>query len=328
MAKVAADKSKTIQRIPMACADERTAVEFMESMRWGAEPACPRCGDLNVYKMMDRHTGQRNARFLWRCRGCGKQYTVRVGTVMEDSPIPLRHWCFAFWAACSSKKGVSALQIKRQTGLTYKSALYLMHRIRLAMDGAANLGPLDGDVEADETYVGGKLRKISHQEWKTKGTRRKKSGGKDRLKNKTPVMALVSRSGQARARVPTDVKGHNLKRVLAETVAPSARIHTDEAGGYHGLAESYAGHHTVNHTKNEYARQDGDVLATTNTVEAFFSLLKRGVIGTFHNVSRKHLHRYVAEFEFRWNSRTVDDGARLQAAIRGAEGKRLMYRHP
>jgi transposase-like protein len=236
MAKVAGDKSKTVHRIPLACADEHAAVEFMEEMRWGSEPACPRCGDTNVYQMKNR-AGERNARYLWRCRGCRKQYTVRVGTVMEDSPIPLRHWCYAFWAACASKKGVSALQIKRQTGLTYKSALYLMHRIRLAMDGSGNVGPLDGDVEADETYVGGKLRKHSHQAWKKYGKRRKRGGGKDRLKNKTPVMALVSRSGQARARVPTDVKGHNLKRVLAETVAPTARIHTDEDGNYHGLAD-------------------------------------------------------------------------------------------
>ena len=331
MAQVANGKSRTIKQIPMACADERTAVEFMETMRWGAEPACPRCGDQNVYKMMDRYTGQRNARFLWRCRGCTKQYTVRVGTVMEDSAIPLRHWCFAFWAACSSKKGVSALQIRRQTGLSYKSALFLMHRIRWAMAGSANGGPLRGDVEVDETYVGGKPRKPSAAEpayQKTTGRKVKPGPQPDFKDRKTPVVALVSRDGQARAYVPADVTGDNLRDVIRRNVHPSARIHTDEHKGYIGIGAEFAGHHTVKHSAKEYGRHDGDVHATTNTVEAFFALLKRGVIGTFHNISRKHLHRYCAEFEFRWNTRGVDDGARIKAAIRGAEGKRLMYRHP
>lgn len=147
--KVAGDKSDSVAQIPLACADETAAVEFMEAMRWGDEPFCPRhgCGSLDVYQMKDRKTGERNSRYLWRCRDCGRQFTLRLGTVMEDSPIPLRHWCFAFWRACTSKKGVSALEIKRQTGLSYKSALFLMHRIRFAMNGAGNNdAPLSGDV--------------------------------------------------------------------------------------------------------------------------------------------------------------------------------------
>jgi transposase-like protein len=126
--KVASDKSPIVAALPHACQDETAAVEFLEAQRWAETgPCCPRCGDTVVYQMKDRITGERNKRFLWRCKGCQKQYTVRVGTVYEDSAIPLKHWCYAFWAACSSKKGVSALQIKRQTGLTYKSALFLMH---------------------------------------------------------------------------------------------------------------------------------------------------------------------------------------------------------
>lgn len=331
MAKPATDKSPIITAIPAACADESTAVEMIEDMRWGDTPSCPRCGDTDVYKMTDRKTGERNARYLWRCRGCTKQYTVRIGTVMEESRIPLRHWCFAYWAACSSKKGVSALQIRRQTGLSYKSALFLMHRIRHAMAGSS-FEPLDGDVEVDETYVGGKPRSPSLADpeyMAATGKARKPGPAPDFKDRKIPVVALVERDGQARAFVPTDVRGENLKAAIRENVERTATIHTDQRRGYQGIGAEYkGGHHTVNHSIKEYARYDGGQLVTTNTVEAFFALLKRGVIGTFHNVSRKHLHRYVAEFEFRWNTRKMDDGARIKALVAGSEGKRLMYRHP
>lgn len=143
---VGQDKSEIVASIPEACSDETTAIEFLERMRgWGEQPGCPRCGDTDVYQMKDAGTGDRNKRFIWRCRGCKRQYTVRIGTMFEDSRIPLMHWCYAFWAACACKKGVSALQIKRQTGLTYKSALYLLHRIRWAM---APFNAQDGDSGA------------------------------------------------------------------------------------------------------------------------------------------------------------------------------------
>src|SRR5437868_2883100 len=159
MGKPAAAKSEIVAALPAACSDELAAVEFIECQRWSDEPACPRCGDTDVYQMRGRD-GKRNKRFLWLCRGCGDQFTVRIGTVFEDSRIPLRHWCYAFWTACASKKGVSALQIKRQTGLSYKSALFLMHRIRFAMAPDQAAAPkLSGVVECDETYCGGKPRK-------------------------------------------------------------------------------------------------------------------------------------------------------------------------
>jgi transposase-like protein len=323
MCKVASDKSKTVTKIPLACADETAAVEFLESLRWDDEACCPRCGDCDVYQMTKRGTGERNDRYLWRCRGCGKQFTVRVGTVMEDSPIPLRHWVFAFWAATASKKGVSALQIKRQTGVTYKSALFMMHRIRWAM-GARSGRPLDGDVEVDETYVGGKPRypsKGTAAYRRTTGRSTKPGPAKDFKDRKTQVVAMVERDGEVRTRVRTDVTGENLKAIIRQEVARSARILTDEYIGYRGLGDEFAGHETVTHSEREYAR--GDVW--TNTVESFFALLKRGVIGTFHNVSRKHLHRYASEFEFRWNTRKMDDGQRLGALIRRADGRRLTY---
>jgi len=138
--RVGESQSEIIQSLPLACSNEQAAVEFFERMRWGECPCCPRCGDTDVYQMRERKTRERNSRFLWRCRGCKKQFTVRIGTVLEDSPIPLRHWAFAFWAASSSKKGVSALEIQRQTGLSYRSALFVLHRIRFAMAPTEN-GP-------------------------------------------------------------------------------------------------------------------------------------------------------------------------------------------
>jgi hypothetical protein len=263
---------------------------------------------------MKGRDGSRNKRYLWRCRDCEKQYTVRVGTVFEDSLIPLRHWCYAFWAACSSKKGVSALQIKRQTGLSYKSALFMMHRIRFAMaDDHSKPEQLTGIIEVDETYVGGKPRDKGPHNWKNRADR------------KMPVVAMVQRGGNVRAMTMPKVNGKNLKRVIYQNIHKSARIMTDEAKIYKGLRKEYeGGHDTVNHSAGEYVR--GDI--TTNTVEGFFSILKRGMIGTFHAVSKKHLHRYVSEFEYRYNTRHLDDGERTAMAIRKADGKRLFYKDP
>ena len=324
--RVASNKSETVRAVRPACADEAKAVEFLEAMRWGDTACCPRCGDTYVYQMRGRD-GERNARYLWRCLGCKRQYTVRVGTVMEDSAIPLKHWCFAFWAASASKKGVSAIQIQRQTGLSYKSALFMMHRIRWAMRDRYPR-PLTGDVEVDETYVGGKLRNKSLAERKrlrAQGIEGKPGRKVEDHAKKTEVVAMVSRDGKARAFVPADVRGDNLRDVLRKQIARSARLHTDESSRYRSVSKDFAAHHVVTHGRHEYVRYEGDVVATTNAVESFFSLLKRGVIGTFHNVSRKHLHRYVAEFEFRYNSRKSDDGARLAWLIQNGEGARLTY---
>jgi transposase-like protein len=228
---VAGDKSLTVAALPAACQDERLAVEFMETQRWGESPACPRCGDVDVYKIMDRKTGDRNKRFLWDCRGCRKQFTVRIGTVFEDSRIPLKHWCFAFWSACSSKKGVSALQIKRETGLSYKSALFLMHRVRFAMSDPIGYDdtPLDGIVEVDETYVGGKPRK--HRT-------RVQGGAYNWRDKKVPVLAMVERGGRVRAFPIARVTSANLKGAVRQHVRRSARIHTDESIHTRGWARS------------------------------------------------------------------------------------------
>ena len=322
MSKVASDKSAVVAAIPRACADEAAAVEFFEQARgWGTNHACPRCGATDVYQMINRQ-GARQADFRWRCRGCKRQYTVRTGTVYEDSRIPLRHWAYAFWKACSSKKGISALQIKRETGLSYKSALFLMHRIRFAMAETPD-GPLSGIVEVDETYVGGKPRakelRYQGDGWQTF----KRGRARDFGRRKTPVVALVERGGRVRVVVPTHVSAANLRQVIEANVHPSAHLMTDELNPYKKIGRAFARHDTVTHSRHEYARG----IVTTNTVEGFFSLLKRGLMGTFHHVSRKHLHRYLAEFEFRDNHRHIEDGARTVAAIRGADGRRLKYRN-
>ncbi len=321
--KVGQDKSEIVRELPAACGDERVACEFLERQRWGDDPCCPCCGSVAVYKMTKRGTDERQKNLRWRCRDCGKQFTVRTGTVMEDSRIPLHHWCYAFWRAATSKKGVSALEIKRHTGLSYKSALFLMHRIRWAMAPTEDGPKLTGTVEADETFIGGKPR------YKSKHSKdARKPGQKNPAKwreEKAVVFAAVQRDGQARARVVPDVKATTLRAAIAQHIDDAARLMTDEARAYIPIGKERSGSHEVVPHKNRiYAR--GDV--TTNTVEGFFSLIKRGIYGVYHNVSREHLQRYIDEFEFRYNHRHMEDGERTVAAIRGGEGKRLMYREP
>ena len=208
--KVATSKSEIVAEMPAVCADETLAVEFFERIRWGDTPACPRCGDTDVAQMRSRD-GSRNARFLWTCHGCKRQFTVRVGTVMEDSAIPFRHWAYAWWAACSSKKGVSAKQMQRMTGVTYKSALFLMHRVRYAMAPANEMdgGQLCGTVETDECYIGGKPRR-----------KQDRRVGRPNPKDKAPVMGMVERGGRLRLRHVADLKAPQLRGAMCSRIAP------------------------------------------------------------------------------------------------------------
>ena len=302
-------KSEVVEAIPAACADELAAVEFLERLRWGGNRCCVRCGSVDVYAMKDAKTGNRNKRFLWRCRDCKEQFTVRIGTVYEESRIDLKHWCYAFWRAATSKKGVSALEIKRHCQISYKSALFLMNRIRFAMAPDPQEQKLSGTVECDETYVGGKPR--------IKGIRKRGRGT-----TKTPVFVAVQRDGQLRRRVVADVTGITLKSAIRKYVDQESRIVTDENSAYKGIGAEYAGgHHSVCHSTREYAR--GEI--HTNTAESTFGLVKRGLIGIYHNVSREYLHRYLWQFDFMWNHRKLNDGERTALTVRAAEGKRLMY---
>ncbi len=310
-------KTETVEELPRACADEAEAVAFMERKRWGDCPCCPRCGDTDVYQMKDAKTGERNKRWLWRCRGCKRQYGVRTGTVFEESLIPLHKWCRAYWEACSCKNGVSALELSRKLQVSYKSALFVMHRIRWAMaDDHATPPKLAGVVEADETYVGGRPR--------VKGWKHgRKEQPRAQWTTKTPVMAMLQRGGSVRARVMPVVTGENVKAILLENVDPSATLVSDESFVYRKAGAPFAGgHHRVNHGKGEYVRG----WVTTNRAEGFFSRVKRCLNGTYHAVSKTHLHRYVAQVEFAYNTRELTDGDRTILAIRKSCGKRLAYR--
>lgn len=310
--KVGTSKSEVVRNLPEACSDENAAVDFVEGLRWGKNHACPRCQSADVYQVKDRESGARNKDYRWRCRGCSQFYTVRTGSVMEDSRIPMKNWCWAFWQLCSSKKGISAKQIERQTGLSYKSALFLLHRVRFAMADMAGV-KLSGTVEVDEVYIGGKPRFRSPENKRGRGT------------SKQPVVGMVERDGRVHTRVVANVTAATLKGAIREVVHEQSRIMTDENRAYNGIGMEFAhGHGVVCHSMGEYVRGE----CYTNTAESVFALIKRGMYGVYHNVSKRHLHRYLAEFDFRWNNRKVDDGTRTVAAIRQSEGKRLMYREP
>lgn len=305
------EQSEVIEEMPLACSTERAAVEFFEAKRWGDCPCCPHCGDTDVYTMKDRKTGDRNKDFRWRCRGCSSLYSVRTGMIFEESLLPLHKWARAIWEASSCKNGVSALEISRKCQISYKSALFVMHRLRHAMSDDFTSPPkLRGTVECDETYIGGKPRYRGNNK-RGRGTR------------KVPVVAVLQRGGIVRTRVIPVVNAENVKNMIRENVAKSARICTDSESSYKGIGAEYrGGHHSVNHGAGEYAR--GDI--TTNAVEGFFARVKRGMKGVYHNVSREHLFRYMDQFEFAHNTRKMNDGERVLSLIGKADGKRLRYR--
>jgi transposase-like protein len=306
-------KSQKGQEVPNFTEDQ--AREFFEVRRWPNGPACPHCGSVNVYLL----NGQSHRNGLRECRDCKGHFTVTVGTVMEDSHLPLSVWARAFHLMASSKKGMSALQMQRNLGLgSYRTAWFLAHRIREAMRCEPVAGMLKGEVQIDETYVGesrsGKRR--------MPGDPPRKHG---RGTTKAPVVALVETGGKVHSRHMPHVTGANLREVMLEIVHPDAAIVTDELPAYRKAVKGFAGgHHTVNHGQGVYAFNGYH----TNTAESFFAILKRGVYGSFHHVSKKHLHRYCHEFDFRWNGRELSDSERRDLAIKGSEGKRLFYRCP
>lgn len=306
--------SPILSALRQAANSEALAVAFLEQQRWGDAPACPLCGDVNVYQMKGID-GARNADYRWRCKGCRKMFTVRTGTVFAETRLPLRVWVLAFWKACSNKKGISALQLSREAEITHKTALFVLRRIRHGLGYDQKIDGkkmLTGTVEVDETYVGGKPRYT--------GTR-----GTGRGTHKTPVLAMVQRDGDVRFRMMQRITADNLAAMIAANASITARLITDELPSYQRVGKYFlGGHEVVTHSRKEYVRPGTDV--HSNTVEGVFSLLKRGVMGTFHSVSKKHLPNYLNEFEFRHNTRKMDDGRRVAAAIKKVQGKRLEYR--
>jgi transposase-like protein len=303
------NKSAVLEALRIAAVDETKSVEFLEQERWAGQVVCPRCESAEVYKMTGRD-GQRNKDYRWRCRSCKKFFTVRTGTIFEETRLPLQIWVYAFWKACSSKKGISALQLSREMMITHKSALFILRRIRHGL-GEIGQPKLTGTLEVDETYVGGKPA------W---GTSKKGRGTR-----KTPVVGIVQRGGDVRFQMLERITSDRLGHFIAENADLSCRLMSDESNLYLRVGKKFrGGHNSVNHHLKEYVRRGTDI--HSNTIEGVFSLIKRGVMGTFHSVSRKHLQNYLNEFQFRWNTRKLDDGQRVSAAIKKVDGKRLEYR--
>lgn len=300
--------------------DEEAARKHLEAIRWPNGPVCPHCGVTDQNRPLG---GESMGAGWYYCEACKDKFTVRVGSIYERSHIPLHKWLLAFRLMASSKKGVSAHQLHRTLGITYKSAWFLAHRIREAMaPHAGSVEPMGGrgrTVEMDETYVGGKETN-KHRSKRTP----KLQGGS----GKEIVISLVERGGKVRSHHVPAVNARNIGKILRAQLKEGSTLYTDQLKVYRSVRPiRHRPAETVNHSIGEYVR--GDV--HTNTIESYFSILKRGVVGTYHHVSEKHLKRYLAEFDFRYNERMalgVDDAERTTRAVKGAEGKRLTYRNP
>jgi transposase-like protein len=291
--------------------DEAAAYAYVEARIWPNGRICPKCG------VVDRSgplKGKSNRIGLYKCYACRAPFTVKVGTIFEDSHIQMRDWLAAIYLICSSKKGISSNQLHRTLGITLKSAWFLSHRIREAMADNV-LPPLGGGgmaVEVDETYMG------QTEEFRGQPSKR---GGSD----KRMIVTLVERGGRARSIHADRLKKNEINRIVLENLKRDSVLNTDEASHYRGVGREFTRHDHVMHAGKEYVRGE----ASTNTVEGFFSIFKRGMRGIYQHCGDRHLHRYLAEFDFRYSNRValgVDDASRTEAALRGVVGKRLTYR--
>ena len=290
--------------------DDNAARKHLESLLWPTGPECPRCGVTG-----DRITklkGKSTRPGVHKCKDCRKPFTVTVGTIMERSKVPLCKWVMAAQLMANAKKGMSALELQRNIGTNYETAWFLFHRLReCAIDPSR--GPIGGDnkvVEADETYIGGKAKNVHRNK---------------PVPKKAPVVTLVERDGEARSFHVTNVNSKTLRPILVTHADRKSYLMTDDSVVYPKIGEEYSGHGTVNHSAGEYVR---GTFWYTNNAESYFALLKRGMMGSFHSVSGAHLHRYLAEFDFRYNTRKMSDAERGDELLRGAKGKRLMYHQP
>lgn len=291
--------------------NEEVAFEYVEAQLWPNGPVCPHCQATG--EKIGRLSGKTTRPGLRKCYACRKPFTVRIGTIFEDSHLKLHLWLQAIHLMCASKKGISTRQLQRMLGVGLKTAWFLSHRIRETMKQHRGMftEPMGGagkTVEVDETYVG------------------RKAGSKAFLPPsvKQPVLALVERDGGVRSFHVPNVRANTLRSVMARNISLESNLMTDEAKAYTYVGHNFAFHGTVTHSANEYVR--GDV--HTNTVEGYFSILKRGIYGVYQHVSEAHLNRYLSEFDFRYNNRMalgVDDETRADRAVRGAKGKRLTY---
>ena len=310
--------------------DKDAAREHLEAQRWPHGPYCPHCGNSDQTRITAMK-GKAHRPGLYNCMECREQFTVTVGTVFERSKVPLNKWLLATFLLSSSKKGMSAHQIHRMLGVTYKTAWFMCHRIREAMkEDVASAGPIGGagkTVEADETYIGKRETPRKPSKWRNGRpfTKKGKGGGAQ----KRIVVGLVERGGKARMFHLNDATAATVRDVLVRNVSRDTVLYTDSSRLYTRTGEEYAGHKTTNHAKGEYARREGDVVIHSNTIEGVFSVFKRGMVGVYQHCGEAHLHRYLAEFDFRYNRRAalkITDAERADQLLAMIEGKRLTYR--
>jgi transposase-like protein len=305
-------KELTLIQIILRFDTDEKARKHLESVLWKGGIVCPHCQCKDKAKFSDikaNSAAKTRAGLRW-CSNCKSPFTVTIGTVFEDSKIPLRKWLIAWYLICSSKKGISSLQLQRLLELgSYRTALFMAHRVRHALRDTRFAEKLDGIVEADECFI------------PTGGT----GGTVKRPRKLTGVFTMVQRGGSVRSKVMPTVNGANLKQAIRDNVAICSEVHTDGHLRFVGLEPKFT-HKSVKHQAGEYSRHEVENVVTTASVESFFSLLKRGVIGTFHHVSAQHLPLYLAEFDHRHNCRKMTDGERTDVGLQKSVGKRLIYK--
>ena len=312
-----------VEQIP----DEASAYRFMESMRWPDKPVCPHCGSINDHRFLTpengvsrrTRTGAASQRRVWKCRDCQKQFSVITNTPFHGSKVPLRIWIFVLFEMCANKNGIAAREIARKYKLTNKTAWFVTHRVRLAMETLPSAKRMAGVVVSDETWIGGDPANKHRDK-----VARDEQGNMVHHTEKTPVLSLVDKqTGEVRSRVVPRVNTANLRRVIEQEVdVPHTLFHTDSASCYNEFDWRAAGHKRVDHAVGEYVR--GDV--STNRLENYFSQLKRSLDGTHHHVSREHLPRYLAEFDFRYSTCDMTDTQRMRLLVDQADGRRLSYK--
>jgi transposase-like protein len=294
----------TLIQMMSAFPDEQSAIDHFTAIRWKNGAFCPYCGSTKVYHFSDRKTH--------KCGDCRQRFSIKVGTIFEDSKIGLRKWMMAIWLITSHKKGIASTQLAKDIGVTQKTAWFMTHRLRHAIRTQSFNRPLDGEVEADETFIGGK-EKNKHAKDRT--------GGKQGGAGKVAVLGVLERGGELRTGITPNLGAKAVQKVITENVAAGAALMTDEHGAFVGLSDRYH-HHRVNHSAGEYVRH---YILHTNGIESVWSLFKRQIIGTHHVLSPKHLSAYLGEMTWRFNLRGLGEGDRVNALLAQTAG-RLTYK--
>jgi transposase-like protein len=306
--------------------DDDAARVYFEKIRWPDGRVCPHCGVIGA-----EYATKRAGRYRCGAKECRKDFSTTTGTVMEQSHVKLSKWLWVFYMMCSSKKGISAHQIRRSLGVQMKTAWFMAHRTREAMKAGgltAKMGGADKVVMIDETYIG-TVSEAPKQYSKRKRGSTTKRGGRRGVSDKRAIVTLVERGGKARTFHVATADASTVARILRENVAKESRLHTDGSNLYNKVGKEFAEHASVDHSLGEYVRYENGDAISNNACESYFSVFKRGMKGVYQHCDEKHLHRYLVEFDFRHNTRSklgVEDKARHDIALAGAEGKRLTYR--